>query len=111
MQTKKIEAVTLIRDSARGRFIPRDFLCGADGQIDLAHCATWGLTAENRQRWEDAANPDCEWYWEAWAWVLDNAAYTDEGGNRYTLHHDGDLFGLCFDRMTDEEKANFGFED
>lgn len=111
MQTKKLEAVTLILDSARGVYIPRDFVCGADGVIDLAHCAAWGLTAENRQRWEEAATPESESYWDAWSWILDNAAYTDDAGNAYTLHHDGDLFGLCFERMTDEEKANFGFDE
>jgi hypothetical protein len=45
-----------------------------------------------------------------WIWVLDNAKYLAEGGDVYQLHQDGDLWGICYEKMTDEEKENFGFE-
>lgn len=106
---KKLDAVTLILSDARGIYIPRDFVCDDAHEI-AEHCAKWGLTAANREHWEDAANPDSEWYWEAWDWILNNARYTDEDGDVYTLHQDGDLWGLCVARMTEEEKQNFGFE-
>lgn len=110
MMKKQLDAVTLILSDARGIYIPRDFLCDDNNAIDEEHCARWGLTKENREQWEAAANPDEEWYWEAWDWVLNNARYTDEAGNVYTLHQDGDLWGLCVERMTNEEKRSFGFD-
>lgn len=108
---KPLEAVTLIFDGARGRYIPRDFVCGTENVIDVVHCAKWGLLESNAGQWGAAANPDSEWYWEAWAWILDNAEYTDDSGNKYRLHQDGDLWGLCYERMTPEERSNFGFDE
>jgi hypothetical protein len=107
---KPLQAVTLVLDGARGRYIPRDFVSDDKWGFDLEHCASWGLTDANCRSWEAAKNPDSDWYWDAWAWILDNAKYTDESGNVYTLYQDGDLFALCYERMTDDEKSNFGFE-
>lgn len=28
----------------------------------------------------------------------------------YHLHHDGDLWALCFPQLTEEEKRNFGWD-
>lgn len=111
MPAKKLDAVTLILSDARGQYIPRDFICDDANEIAREHCAAWGLTNENRAQWEDAADPESEGYWEAWDWILNHAVYTDADGDTYLLHQDGDLFGLCVARMTDEEKQNFGFED
>lgn len=111
MTQKKLEAVTLILSDARGIYIPRDFVCDDNNEIATGHCAAWGLTDANKEQWSAAANPDDERYWEAWDWILNNAQYKDEDGNVYTLHQDGDLWGLCVERMTDEEKRNFGFDD
>lgn len=109
--TTKLAAMMLLLDSNRGRFIPRDFLTDNLGALDLVHCAKWGLTEANRSSWESAIDPDDEWYWDAWDWVLNNAEFVTEGADKFRLHQDGDLWGICFERMTAEEKSNFGFED
>lgn len=108
---KKLNAVTLILSDARGIYIPRDFVCDDFNEIATEHCAKWGLTDANREYWESAADPDDEGYWDDWHWILDNAVFTDDDGNKYRLHQDGDLWGLCYERMTGEEKSNFGFEE
>jgi hypothetical protein len=103
-------AVTLLLSDARGVYIPRDFICDAYNEIAVDHCKAWGLTEENADHWEDAQNPENDWYCEAWDWILHNARYIDKQGNAYHLHHDGDLWALCYDKMTDKEKMNFGFD-
>ena len=105
------DAVTLILSDARGTYIPRDFVTDDYNEIAVDHCLSWGLTDDNKDEWQDASNPDSEWYWEAWDWILNNAQYTDDDGNVYRLMQDGDLWALCYERMSDEEKENFGFED
>lgn len=107
----KLNAVTLILSDARGIYIPRDFVCDENNEIAVEHCAAWGLTEANKTHWEDAANPESEYYWDAWQWILDHASYKDEQGNIYRLNQDGDLWALCYERMTDEEKSNFGFDE
>lgn len=107
----KLNAVTLILSDARGTYIPRDFVCDDNNVIDVEHCAKWGLTDANRGQWEAAADPENESYWDAWDWILNNAEYVDSDGDKYRLHQDGDLWGICYDRMTAEEKSNFGFND
>jgi len=109
--TTNLPAVTLILSDARGIYIPRDFLCDDNNEIAAEHCAAWGLNDSNLEHWSDAADPKSEWYWEAWEWILNNAEYKDDAGNAYRLYQDGDLFGLCFERMSEEEKSNFGFEE
>ena len=54
--------------------------------------------------------PENEWYWEAWHEVLDKAQYIDNQGNIYRLYQDGDLWLICYELMTNEEKINFGFD-
>jgi hypothetical protein len=105
-----MHAVNLILSDARGIYIPRDFLTDNDNQIAWDHCAAWGLTKDNMHEWRAAVLPDSEIYWDAWQWVLEHAKFTDVDGSVFRLHQDGDLWGLCFERMTNEEKDNFGFE-
>lgn len=104
-------AVNLILSDSRGIYIPRDFLTDDYNEIAVEHCEAWGLTDDNHSRWIDASDPESEFYWEAWDWILNNAKYVCEDGSRFTLHQDGDLWGICFDRMSEEEKQNFGFEE
>lgn len=106
----KLDSIVLILSDARGIFIPRDFLTDDCNKIAWEHCNAWGLNESNFEHWKECVNPEHEWYWEAWDWVLNNAKFTDAEGNVYTLYQDGDLWGLCFERMTNEEKRNFGFE-
>ena len=105
-----MDAVVLILGESRGMNIPRAFLIDDLGNIAEDHCTAWGLTADNSEWWEDAVNPCSEHYWESWDWILSNAKYTTPDGDIYRLHQDGDLWGICYEKMTDEEKKNFRFD-
>lgn len=98
---KSISSVELLLSDARGVYIPRDFATGFD-------MAAWHVKPDDA---EILANPDHEWYWEAWNDVLNYAYYIDNEGNKYHLMQDGDLWAYCYELMTDKEKHNFGFED
>ena len=103
----KLNAIVLILSDARGIYIPRDFVCNDDNEVDIEHCEAWGI------KLEDAAilqNPDNEGYWDAWNEVLNYAEFTDSEGNKFELYQEGDLWGICYDKVTTEEKENFGFD-
>lgn len=51
--------------------------------------------------------PDAEGYWDAWDSVLQNAEYHDDNGHVFRLHQDGDLWAVCYELMTEEDKKNF----
>ena len=101
-------AVTLILSDARGVYIPRDFVTDNYNEIAVDHCRAWGITDKDATIL--ASGPDHEFYWGTWDTVLSNAQYTDEEGNKYFLSQDGNLWALCYERMTDEEKSNFEME-
>ena len=104
MQTQKRNpAVQLLLSDARGIYIPRDFVQDFDLQA-------WGIDPESWAA-QTCQNPDAEGYWDAWNDITDKAQFTDAHGDTFTLYQDGDLWAICYERMTDEEKANFGFED
>jgi len=105
-----MDAVVLILSDARGVYIPRDFLTDNHNEIVWKHCEAWGLTEANKDFWIEATDPTYENYWEDWEWILNNAKYTTEEGDVYRLCQDGDLWALCYDKMTNEEKENFGME-
>jgi len=100
MKTSKFNAVVLLLSDARGIYIPHDFVQSFD-------LNKWGLYKDCEAI---LSNPENEFYWEEWNTVLDNAKLIDEEGNEFRLHHDGDLWALCYDRMSSEEKKNFGFD-
>lgn len=90
--------------SARGQYIPRDF-----AQIinrEFLH----GVSDEILDSLAKENSNDEEYYWEGWETILANAKIVFDGVE-YTLHHDGDLWLVNFNLMSDEEKQNFGFED
>lgn len=98
---KQLPAVALLLDSARGTYIPSDFVTGFDLSV-------WtGISEENAAI---CADPEHENYWDAWSDILSSAEHTD-GVNTWTLYQDGDLWALCYELMTDEEKSNFGFDE
>ena len=72
-------------DSHHGQFIPqimarRLYDAGWSG-IDLGDVV------------DLEAGPDGgDWYWETWEGVLNSAQFSDETGEIWYLHHDGDLF-------------------
>ena len=96
--------VILLLDNARGIYIPRDFV----ESCDFGEDGWQGVTEEDR---EILLDPEHDWYWETWDSVLSNSHYIDKpSGKVYHLHQDGDLWAVCHDSMTDEEKLNFGWE-
>lgn len=106
--------VHLLSD-ARGIYIPRDFVngfaieCKEEDKEEAKSGKAWqGITAENVINCQDHYG---EWYWEAWDSILNSAYWTDENGNKWELYQDGDLWAICYDLLTDEEKKNFGFND
>ena len=108
MIAKIPDAVTLILSDARGVYIPRDFVTDNYNEVAVDHCSAWGIKEEDVAIL--ASGPDHEFYWETWDDVLDYAHYVDEEGNKYFLSQGGDLWALCYDRMTDEEKRDFEME-
>jgi hypothetical protein len=97
-----MQAVEILLSDARGVYIPRDFVEGFD-------VTQWGIDPD---AWEvqTCADPENDSYWEAWESILNKAEY-QHGGNVWRLYQDGDLFAICYELMTDEEKQNLGFED
>ena len=97
----KLDNVEILLSDARGIYIPRDF----DQGFDLTK---W--TGINESDVEILQDPENEFYWESWESVLNNAKFTSDDGRTFSLWHDGDLFAICYEMMTDEEKHNFGFD-
>lgn len=96
-----MHAVELLLSDARGIYIPRDFVTGFDLTL-------WkGIKEGDAMICE---NPEHEWYWDAWTEILDNATF-EQDGKTWRIYQDGDLWALCFEEMTEEEKANFGFDE
>lgn len=101
-----MKAIVLILSDARGIYIPRDFVCNSWNEIDNITCEAWGIKTEDAQILQ---NPDDEGYWDTWCDVL-NYAQFNHNGDIYRLMQDGDLWGYCLEKMTNEEKENFGFD-
>ena len=95
--------VCLLLSDARGVYIPRDFVQGFD-------MAQWGLDP-NSWAVQTCAEPDADGYWDAWNDVMGKAKYVHTDGRVYRLHQDGDLWALCYESMTAEERSNFGMEE
>lgn len=51
-------------------------------------------------------SPEHDFYWDCWDDVVYNAKIVKDGVE-YTLHHDGDLWLVNYDMMTDDEKLDF----
>lgn len=91
--------LNLLCDSRNGVYIP---------QIMGSRLLEAGWTVPDADQVEVLnRGPDDEAYWEVWERVLDNAAFTDEAGNEWSLHHDGDLWAYCDALMTDEQRTEF----
>ena len=104
MRNKKENAVVLLLDGCRGINIPRDFSI----KFNLEQ---WGFTLKKSEELQDClSDVENEYYWETWDYVLDNAVCV-LNGNTYNLYQDGDLWALCYENMTKEEKQNFEMED
>jgi hypothetical protein len=71
--------------------------------------AEWGIDPESWEANTCAAGPDEEGYWDAWEVIMNKARFS-RGGVDWVLHQDDDLWMLCYELMTEEEKFNFGFD-
>ena len=101
---KKEDAVILMVDSHAGQYIPQEFL------ESIKNVKGWkGISSENKKTIE--AGPDNEWYWEAWTQICDNAKFTSKARQEFRLYQDEDLWAVCYEDMTEEEKENFGFNE
>ena len=104
MGNKELDAVILMVSDHHGQYVPQQFLRYIEG------VAGWkNIKDEDRSILE--TGPEHEQYWDAWDKVLDQAQFLADNGDVYTLWQDGDLWAYCFERMTDEEKHNLGFND
>jgi hypothetical protein len=98
-----MDTMILFCDSASGRYIPQRF--AAEIKQEYLH----GVTQDQLN---ELADPDSEWYWDTWNTVLNNARIVDHNtGQTFILHHDGDLWLLDLDNMTEEEKFIFFGDD
>ena len=98
------KAIIHFLDSSRGQYIPRDFA----QIIKRGHIQCVSLELLDNRAKENSNNS--EFYWEDWCTVCGNAKIVHDGVE-YTLHHDGDLWLINGDAMTNKEKQNFGFEE
>ena len=105
--SEKLDNVVLILSDARGIYIPRDFVCDIYNEVAWPHCQAWGIRPADA---EILANPEHAHYWDVWDDVMGYARYQHADGRVFILYQDGDLWGLCYEGMTAEEKRNFGFE-
>lgn len=81
----------LILDENRGIYIPAKFFeYYSDEQIYYHPMFDAGTLEDIRK---DCANPESEFYWEAWQYFCVNAAVTIDGQD-YRLEENGDLWGI-----------------
>ena len=99
---KQLQAINLLLSNCRGVKIPQDFYNNFD--LEKWHIKkSYFLNSLNEVHSEN--------YWSAWEEVLNNAYYLDDDGNKFVLYQDGDLFGICYEIMTDSERLEFFGED
>ena len=105
--SNKLDAIECLLCDARGVYIPRDFIANFD-------MAQWGLDGE-KDKWAldtCAAGPEEDGYWDAWGGgVICNKARYPDGEHKWELYQNGDLWAICYELLTDEEKQHLGFEE
>jgi hypothetical protein len=97
--SKKPEPMLWLSD-ARGQYIPRDF---ASSFADRSK-TVMGVTQEDWAILD--AGPDHEYYWDTWSEVCDNAVITDDNGDCFNIHQEGDCW-LIPDGMEWSEEEDF----
>lgn len=103
LKVKTMKAIEHLLSDARGVYIPRDF-------VDSFSADEWDLNPYSWAFISCMTGPDTDDYWQAWEQILNTAEY-HQNGHVWRLHQDGDLWAICYELMTDEEKQNFGFEE
>ena len=96
-----MNAIQLLLSDARGVYIPRDF-------VDNFDLNKWHV---DQKYIHLLSSPDNEWYWDYWDVVCSVAYFVDEHNNKWRLCQNGDLWAVCYELMTDEERVNFGFDE
>ena len=96
-----MSGISLLLSDARGVYIPRDFVDNFD--LDKWH-------VDNKYTYL-LSSPNNEWYWDYWDVVCSIAYFVDEYNNKWRLCQNGDLWAVCYELMTDEERVNFGFDE
>lgn len=99
----KLDAVSLLVADTWGVYVPQEF-------VERFNLADWSIDPESWAANTCAEGPDNHDYWEAWEEILRKAEYKEDG-HVWRLYQDGDLWALCDELMSDEEKQNFEFED
>jgi hypothetical protein len=95
--------VQLLLADWRGVYIPQNFCQGFD-LSQWQGIPDWAIDCCRK-------GPEEEDYWDAWTEILDSAVWTAPDGRVFTLHQDGDLWAVCYDTMSAEEREAFGFEE
>lgn len=88
-------------NDAHGQLIPAKF-------IECYNPTAWGVTADDQK---ELSSPDNPYYWETWESVEQYATFTDTDGNKWHLWQDGDLFAVCYELLSDNEKQFLGMEE
>lgn len=89
---KSLPSISILFDSSRGYYIPKAF----------SELEGWeGISKKDKNILQ--AGPNNNLYWETWNYVLDNAKFKKDD-NTWFLYQDGDLFAICKELMTREEK-------
>ena len=99
-EQKRMGHLELIFDSNRGTYIPQHF---ADITTD------WNVSTDDIETLKKGE--ECEWYWDTWDRVLNNAEHTDKDGKLWRLHHDGDLWAYCEDENGPDDLSQFFGDD
>lgn len=93
--------IACLLNDGHGIYIPAKFIeCYAPAQ--------WGVKDDDKA---ELSSPYNKWYWEAWESVLNYAVYTDADGNKWYLYQDGDLYAICYELLTEDEKEFIGMEE
>lgn len=94
------DAVNLIVDSHHGMYVPQLFAT----HVDLTQ---WNMGEDDERLTILREGPEHEHYWDVWVEVLDDAHHVDPYGGNWHLEHDGDLFAVCPDRMSEAQHLEF----
>lgn len=103
----------LLVNGSHGVYVPcvfvNNFLKDDAGNIDPAKCTNWSIFIDDAVLLADGESCKAN-YWDTWADILNNAKIIIDG-KTFSLYQDDDLWAICYESMTDEEKQNFGFEE
>lgn len=93
------DSAVLIADSHHGIYTPKLVV---DGELSNT---TWDWSGVDKEDIKSIQNgPDDDWYWDAWANVIDNVSITGLDGTKYFLYQNDDLWAIpeqCSEQIED----------